>query len=176
MMDATRSIIQQIGLDNAAFNAEFFYDQTSDNVWFLEVNPRISQSHAEIFERVQGISHHSVMVDLALGRKPKPMEKKGKFNIAGHFMFRTFESGLITRIPSDAAIQKLAQRQPGTVVKFQVQTGQHLKDLQGQDMYSYEIANVFIGGRDQMEMLDKYDESLAVLQFDIEKDEDIEIV
>jgi len=43
-------------------------------------------------------------------------------------------------------------------------------------MYSYEIANVFIGGRDQMEMLDKYDESLAVLQFDIEKDEDIEIV
>jgi len=25
-------------------------------------------------------------------------------------------------------------------------------------------------------MLDKYDESLAVLQFDIEKDEDIEIV
>jgi len=27
-----------------------------------------------------------------------------------------------------------------------------------------------------MEMLDKYDESLAVLQFDIEKDEDIEIV
>jgi len=176
MMDATRSIIQQIGLDNAAFNAEFFYDQTSDNVWFLEVNPRISQSHAEIFERVQGVSHHSVMVDLALGRKPKPMEKKGKFNIAGHFMFRTFESGRITRIPSNSAIQKLAQRQPGTVVKFQVQTGQHLKDLQGQDMYSYEIANVFIGGRDQMEMLDKYDESLAVLQFDIEKDEDIEIV
>ena len=91
-------------------------------------------------------------------------------------MFRTFESGRITRIPSTSAIQKLAQRQPRTVVKFQVQTGQHLKDLQGQDMYSYEIANVFIGGRDQMEMLDKYDESLAVLQFDIEKDEDIEIV
>jgi acetyl/propionyl-CoA carboxylase alpha subunit len=172
MMDVTRMVVQQFGLDNSAFNAEFFYDQTSDQVWFLEINPRVSQAHTDIFEKVHGVSHLSVMVDLALGRKPKPMERKGQFNVAGHFMFRTVESGKVVRVPSIKAIEKLRQRQPGTYVKIPVKPGQHLKDLQGQDMYSFEIANVFIGGRDQTDMLDKYDEALAVLQFDIEKDPD----
>ncbi|MCG5495432.1 MULTISPECIES: ATP-grasp domain-containing protein [Ectothiorhodospira] len=172
MMDVARMVVQQFGLDNSAFNAEFFYDQTSDQVWFLEINPRVSQAHTDIFEKVHGVSHLSVMVDLALGRKPKPMERKGQFNVAGHFMFRTVESGKVVRVPSAKAIDKLRQRQPGTHVKIPVKPGQHLKDLQGQDMYSFEIANVFIGGRDQTDMLDKYDEALAVLQFDIEKDPD----
>ncbi len=176
MMDVVRSAIVQIGLDQSAFNAEFFYDQTSDQVWLLEINPRISQAHTDIFEKVHGISHHSVMLDLALGRKPKPMEKSGQFNVAAHFMFRTFESGRVVRIPSPQAIEKLAQRQPGTKVKIPVMPGQHLRDLHGQDMYSFEIANVFIGGRDRTEMLDRYDEALAVLQFDIEKDGDAVIV
>lgn len=175
MMDVARSAIQQIGLDQSAFNIEFFYDQTSDQVWLLEINPRVSQAHTDIFEKVHGVSHHSVMLDLALGRKPKPMERKGRFNVAGHFMFRTSESGRILRIPSDQAIQKLMQRQPGTVVKIPVKPGQHLRDLQGQDMYSFEIANVFIGGRDQTDILDKYDEALSVLQFDIAKDEEAAI-
>lgn len=170
MMDVIRMFVNRIGFDNSGFNAEFFYDQTSDNVWFLEINPRVSQAHTDIFEKVHGISHLSIMVDLALGRKPKPMEKNGKFNVAGHFMFRTFESGKILRVPSSSAVDKLKQRQPGTNVRVPVKPGQHLKDLQGQDMYSFEIANVFIGGRDQADMLDKYDEALAVLQFDIEKD------
>ncbi|MFW5894104.1 MAG: ATP-grasp domain-containing protein [Verrucomicrobiota bacterium] len=176
MMDVARSAVLQFGLNNSPFNAEFFYDQTADQVWLLEINPRISQSHADIFELVHGISHHAVMLDIALGRKPKPMEKRGAFNIAGHFMFRTFEAGRVTRIPSDKAVKKLTQRQPGTTVRIQVAPGQHLRDLAGQDMYSFEIASVFIGGRDQIDMLDKYDEALAVLQFDIDKDTETVIV
>jgi hypothetical protein len=176
MMDVVRLALQQIGVDQSPFNAEFFYDQTADQVWLLEINPRISQAHTDIFEKVHGVSHHSVMVDLALGRRPKPMERRGPFNVAGHFMFRTFESGRVVRVPSAGAIDKLRQRQPGTEVKIAVQPGQHLQDLQGQDMYSYEIANVFIGGRDRTEMLDRYDEALAALQFDIEKDPDTVVV
>lgn len=176
MIDVVRGAVLQIGLDNAPFNAEFFYDQTSDQLWLLEINPRISQAHTDIIEKVQGTSHLSVLVDLALGRKPMPMERKGAFNIAGHFMIRTRESGRILRIPSTAAIEKLKKRQPGTYVKIPVRPGQHLRELRGQDMYSFEIANVFIGGRDQTELLDRYDEALAVLQFDIEKDPDTVII
>jgi len=43
-------------------------------------------------------------------------------------------------------------------------------------MYSFELANVFIGGRDRAELLDRYDEALAALQFDIEKDAETVIV
>ena len=176
MMDVTRAALTQIGLDNCPFNVEFFYDQTNDQVWLLEFNPRISQAHTDIFEKVHGISHHSIMVDLALGRKPKPMARDGQFNLAAHFMLRTFESGKVQRIPSQDAMDKLYRRQPGTYVKLAVQPGQHLSELQGQDMYSFELANVFIGGRDRMDILDKYDEALTALQFDIHKDEEPVIV
>lgn len=173
MADISRLAVTRIGLDNTPFNVEFFYDQTSDQIWLLEINPRLSQSHSDIFEMVHGISHLSVMVDLALGRKPKPMERKGRFNLAAHFMLRTFESGRITRVPSEHAINKLKKRQPGTKVEIKVRPGQHLNELSGQDMYSYEIASVYVGGRDQLEILDKYDEALTALQFDIEKDEEM---
>ncbi len=176
MIDVARIALQQIGLDNSPFNVEFFYNQTDDQVWLLEFNPRISQAHTDIFEKVHGVSHHSVMVDLALGRKPKPMERRGQFNLAAHFMLRTVEHGKVLRIPSPEAIEKLKHRQPGTVVKIPVKPGQQLGDLQGQDMYSFEIANVFIGGRDQIDILDKYDEALTALQFDIQKDEEAVIV
>ena len=176
MMDVVRQVIDRIGFDGAPFNAEFFYDQTSDQVWLLEINPRISQSHADMFEKVHGVSHHAVMVDLALGRKPRAMEKRGRFNVAGNFMFRTFESGRVLRTPSQSALDRLRQRQPMTEVSIDVKPGQHLKELRNQDMYSYQLANVFIGGRDHPDMLDKYDEALAVLQFDIEKDPETEIM
>lgn len=173
MMDVARLAVTQIGLNNSPFNIEFFYDQTSDHIWMLEINPRLSQSHSDIFEMVHGVSHLSVMVDLALGQKPKPMERRGRFNLAAHFMLRTFESGRITRVPSKQAIKKLKERQPGTEVEIKVKPGKHLNDLRGQDMYSYEIASVYVGGRDQLDILDKYDEALTALQFDIEKDEEM---
>ena len=176
MMDVTRQIVTQLGLDNSPFNVEFFYDQTSDQVWFLEINPRCSQAHTDMFEKVHGVSHLSIMVDLALGRKPRPMERRGDYNVAAHFMFRTFERGMVKRVPSQSAIEKLGRRQNGTRVKIPVKAGQHLSELQGQDMYSFEIANVFIGGRDRAEMLDRYDEALTALQFDIEKDPETVVV
>jgi hypothetical protein len=176
MIDLARLAITQIGLDNCPFNIEFFYDQTADKAWLLEINPRISQAHTDLFEKVTGRSHHSVMLDLALGRKPKPFERAGRFNTAAHFMLRTMESGRVTRVPSPEAIAHLGHRQPGTIVKVAVKPGQHLSELQGQDMYSYELAEVYIGGRDQLDLLDKYDEALTALQFDIDKDEQTVVV
>ncbi len=171
MIDLVRLCIQQFEYEQGPFNAEFFYDQTSEQVRLLEINPRISESHADLFEKVHGCSHQSLMLDLALGRTPRTLERKGAFNVAAKFMIRSFEQGRVTRIPSPETISQLSERQPGTLVKCMLRPGQHLSELaRWQDMYSYEIANVFIGGRDSSDLFDKYEEALAALQFDIEKD------
>ena len=170
MIDVARAAVLGIGLDDSPFNVEFFYDQSADQVWLLEINPRISQAHTDMFEKVHGVSHHAVMVQLALGRKPRPLEFAGPFNVAAHFMLRTFDSGRVLRVPSPEALKRLMDRQPGTLVKNLVRPEQHLSELQGQDSYSFQLASVFIGGRDRLEILDKYDQALTALQFDIEKD------
>ncbi len=171
MADISRRAIGEIGLDNSPFNIEFFWDQTYNHVGLLEINPRISQAHTDLFEKVHGISHHSIMLDVALGRKPTPLEYDGEFHRAGNFMLRAFEDGYLKQVPDSDEIARVAKRIPGTVVKLRVQAGQRLSELSGQDSYSYELANIYVGGRDQLELLGKYHQCLEHLTFEIEREE-----
>jgi len=175
MSDITRRIITQIGLDNYPFNIEFFYDQTADEVYLLEINPRISQAHTDIFEKVHGISHLSVMLNLALGQKPCTLGYNGEFNRAANFMLRTFEPGRIKKIPSQEEIKIIKETIPGLEVVLRVSEGVHLTGLQGQDSYSFELANIFIGGRDQRELVERYEKVINGLTFDIEYDDKVHL-
>lgn len=170
MVVVARIVIQQLGLNNTPFNMEFFFDQTADRVYVLEVNPRISQAHGDIFERVHGISHHRVMLHLALGEKPLPLEKQGMYDLAAHFMVRVFDPGTVMGVPGREDIERIKAKIPGCHAEIAVRPGQHLMDLQGQDSYSYEIAHVFVGGADQQDILDKYQACLNELDFDIHFD------
>ena len=171
MADVARRVIQEVGLDDSPFNIEFFWDQTANQVYLLEINPRISQAHTDIFEKVHGVSHHQVMLDVALGCRPRPLERKGDFPLAAHFMLRTFRPGRVVSVPTEEEIRVLTEAMPGTVIKVPVKEGQELEDLQGQDSYSFELANLFIGGRDQTELLAKYERCLEGLTFAIEVEE-----
>ncbi|WP_462280493.1 ATP-grasp domain-containing protein [Salinivirga cyanobacteriivorans] len=175
MADVTRRVVQQLGLDHSPFNIEYFYNPTADEVYFLEINPRISQAHTDIFEKIHGISHHSIMLNLALGQKPKTLGNNGEFNKAANFMLRTFEPGTIKKVPTESEIKILKKFIPSLEVKVQVKEGIHLKDLQGQDSYSFELANIFIGGRDQNELVERYNKCMDGLTFDIEYDEAVQL-
>ena len=169
MMDVARAVIQQIGYAHGPFNIEFFYDQTADQVWLLEINPRASQSHADLFHKVHGVSHLSVVVDLALGRKPRPLPREGRWNVAAHFFSRAYAPGRVTYAPSEAALDRIRARQGDTRIQLMVGKGTDLGTLANQDSYSFELANVYLGGRDRIDVLDRYDQVLTALQFEIEE-------
>lgn len=169
--DITRRVITQIEYDNAPFNMEFFYNQTADEVYMLEINPRISQSHSDIFEKIHGVSHHAIMLSLALGEKPKTLKNQGEFNKAANFMLRTFESGKVLKTPTQNEINILKKFIPGLEININVKEGQHLSELKNQDSYSFELANIFIGARDQRELVEKYHQCVDGLSFEIEYDE-----
>jgi hypothetical protein len=171
MADLARRSIIQTGLNNSAFNIEFFYNSTVNQVFLLEINPRISQAHTDIFEKVHGISHHSIMLNLALGRRPKALEYKGRHRIAGNFMLRLYDSGRVVRVPSREEVEKLQEQYPEMTLKLHVKEGMHLTELQGQDSYSFELANLFLGARNQEELVEKYDDCMNHLNFEIEFDE-----
>ncbi len=175
IMDIARKAITHIGLNNSAFNIEFFYHQTSGQVYLLEINPRISQAHTDLFAKVHGHSHLSVMLDLCLGRRPKVIERNGPFSIAGNFMVRTFEEGRVVQIPGPEQIQKVQKLFPDTKIKILVKQGDRLSELLAlQDSYSYELANIIIGGKNGTDLLEKYNQIFDILTFRIEKEEYIE--
>jgi len=82
-------------------------------------------------------------------------------------MLRVYEDGVVQRVPDEQAIERLTRRVTGLEVQILVRPGQRLSELQGQDMYSYQLASIVIGGRDQEDLLDKYDLALTALQFDL---------
>jgi hypothetical protein len=83
-------------------------------------------------------------------------------------MMRTFFDGKIVSTPSEEALAQLREEQPDTKVKILVEPGATLSELRMQDSYSYEIADVFVGGRDRMDLLEKYARACELLSFEID--------
>lgn len=71
MEEITKNVIAASGLDHSCFNIEFFYNEEQGRIWLLEVNVRLSQSHCDLFAKVDGASSQRVMIDVAKGRVPR---------------------------------------------------------------------------------------------------------
>jgi biotin carboxylase len=170
MAEITRRIIPALGYDNAAFNIEYFWDRERDAVWLLEINTRVSQSHSDLFEKVDGASNQAVTVKTALGEDPAFPQRKGEFFCAAKFFWRLFhlEDGLVRRVPTPEEIARVQREVPGTFVRPQVHEGMRLSELLEQDSYSYAICYLYIGAQSRKELLDAYMYCQEHLPFEIE--------
>lgn len=170
MCELTTTVMQHIGFDNAAFNVEFFWDEVQNRIWLLEINTRISQSHCDVFEKVDGVSHQQVTVDLALGQSPDMPHREGAFPVAGKFFYRVFfDDAVVTRVPDDEELEALTAEYPGTVISLQVEPGQRLSELPEQDSYSYALAYVWMGAESSEALEANYRQLAERLNFEYEE-------
>ncbi|MGD8708764.1 MAG: hypothetical protein PVF40_00130, partial [Ectothiorhodospiraceae bacterium] len=165
MKGYTETVLNHIGLDHTPFNIEFFWDPATDKIWLLEINPRISKSHCPIFQIATGASHHEVAIDIALGRRPDFPRNEGRYPMAAKFMPRVYGDAVVTRVPSEDEIAAIKRSYPELEVHPAVEEGTQLSDLRGQDSYSYEIADLFIGAADETELHQKFQEIMKQLDF-----------
>ncbi len=168
MMEITRKIVSYFDLNDTCFNVEFFFNQTEDQIYLLEINPRTSQSHAELFERIHGYSQFEVLVTLGLGNRPKAMMRHGEFNIAAKYMHRVFQPGIVKRVPTEKEIKALEEEFPGTAFQILVEEGNKLEELPFQDSYSYVLANIHTGAESELALAEKYDRICKKLPLEIE--------
>ncbi|MFQ5643857.1 MAG: acetyl-CoA carboxylase biotin carboxylase subunit family protein [Thiogranum sp.] len=156
MIAVTERFFTAIDFDNGPFNIEFYWESRRDSIWLLEINTRISKSHCPLFRHVDGASHHQVMLDLALGKRPEFPHRQGRYRYAAKFMWRVYEDALVKRVPTQDELRALCSRFPGMEIQLHIDEGMRLSDLKDQDSYSYEIAVIFLGGESQKELLQKY--------------------
>jgi biotin carboxylase len=167
MRDLTKRLMTHTGFDNSAFNIEFFWDEPRDHIWLLEVNTRISQSHCDLFQKVDGVSHHQVTIDLALGRRPDMPNREGAYPVAAKFFHRVFfKDATVARVPTAQDIKAVEEAFPGTHVALQVTNGMRLSDLPEQDSYSYAVAYIWTGAHSHDALVKQYEEILARLPFE----------
>ncbi|MBB5936720.1 biotin carboxylase [Streptomyces zagrosensis] len=163
LRDVSARVVRQLGFDNATFSIEFFYDPRTDTIKLLEINPRHSQSHAVLFQYVDGAPNHHCMISLALGKDPDFPYRKGRYRMAAKWYYRWFADGVVRSVPSRADIERIEREIPGVRVCVLPQEGQRLSDAREQDSYSYEVAHIITGGDSEQELRAKYDHCVAAL-------------
>ncbi|WP_166262062.1 ATP-grasp domain-containing protein [Marinobacter salicampi] len=169
MIDACKRFLEHIGYDNGCFNAEFMWDEDRDQLWLLEFNTRISQSHSEMFIMVDGMSNHEVAIDIALGQRPSMANRQGQFPVAAKCMIpHTHEDAIVKRVPSQKELDELRERFPGMAVMLDIAPGDRLSDLPNQDSYSYHIGTVYLGADTHQEIKERYRQCLEALRFEFE--------
>ncbi|MEV6907838.1 ATP-grasp domain-containing protein [Amycolatopsis sp. NPDC051071] len=169
MKEISVRVMEQIGFDNATFSIEFFCHPESGQACLLEINPRHSQSHAELFEYVDGVPNHDLMVRLGLGKEPGERRQQGGYRIAGKWYHRRFRDGLVTRVPTSAEIADLEAKIPGVKIEVVPEEGTRLSDLPAQDSYSYELAHLYVAAQTEREMESKYRRCTEALRFEFEE-------
>lgn len=168
LTDISRRVVEAIGLERMTFNIEYFWDPGTDAITLLEINPRHSQSHAELFEDVDGMANHEVMLRLALDRDPDFPRGKGRYGVAAKWFIRRFRDGIVRHHPSPEEIEAIQNIVPGTTIALTVHAGDRLSELNKQDSYSYELASVYIGAADEAELTARFEQVVAALPFEIE--------
>lgn len=166
MVAATGRILGHIGFDNSPFNIEYFYHAPKDRISLLEINPRMVEEHVEIFEKVDGLPSQEILVNLALGRRPIFFHRRGPFKCAGKFFLRSFRDARVTRVPDAGDLRRLHEEIPDAVVDFFIREGMRLSDREHQDSYSYKYGFIFLGARNQRELLAKYRRCRQLLPFE----------
>jgi len=170
VIDVAERVLAQIGFDDGCFNMEFFWDEDEDRLWVIEINPRISQSHSKLFEKVDGKSNHEVAVHVALGDEPYFEHGSGPFRHAAKFLYRRYDKSdaVVKSVPGEDDLARLRERQPETVVKITLREGMRLSELIEQDPYTYILAELVIGADGAEELVAKYEDARELLPFELE--------
>jgi biotin carboxylase len=168
LSEVSRRLMSGIGYDNATFSIEFFCDPDTNEITVLEVNPRHSQAHAELFEQVNGFPNHHYMVKVALGEDPG-QQGDGPYAISARYYLRRFSDGLLVRGPSPADIEAVQRDIDGVHVLRRAKDGVRLSDGPSQDSYSFELAQIIVGAGSVEELEEKYERCVAALPFEFEE-------
>lgn len=166
--ETCEKLLRHLGFDNGCFNVEFLWDAQRDQLWLIEVNPRISQSHSELFIQVDGMSNHEIAVQVALG-KPRGLPRgEGPYGVAAKFILSQPEDGRVTRVPLPRVIDDLCRRFPLLQVRSGLKPGMRLSERPNQDPYNLVLGELYLGARDRDELMARYQTCVSALTFEID--------
>jgi biotin carboxylase len=147
--------MQGLGFDNGIFNIEMMYDADADLISIIEINPRMASQFADLYEKVDGTSSYTVLLDIAQGKTPRFMHGQGRYAFAASCVLRSFEDYLVAAVPSEADVERLARLYPDIRVELHATPGRKLSD-EFQDGKSYRYGVVNLGGRDRADVLEQF--------------------
>jgi biotin carboxylase len=167
MKDVATRLVKGLGIRQAQFNIEFFWDEKRDRVWVIEINPRMSYQFADLYENVDGTNSYDVLIDLTLGRQPRFRERGGQYKVASSFVLRTFQGKRLLAIPSQSDVDSFAKQYDDARLRIYGRAGSSLAgEMRAMGSYRYGIVNV--GAGSLLDLFAIYNDALDKLPFRFE--------
>jgi biotin carboxylase len=157
MGEIARRLIGGIGFNNGMFNIEMAYDQESDRLGVIEINPRMASQFADLYEKVDGTNAYETLLDIGLGHAPTFTRRQGRHELAASFVLRTFTDCFVASLPTDAALRRISSSHPDVRLELHASVGRRLSD-EMQDGCSFRYGIISLGGKDRAELLQKFEE------------------
>ncbi len=164
MIHIAEHVMTGIGFDNGLFNIEFMYNADLDTINIIEINPRMCSQFADLFERVDGMNTYEILLDLAVGKKPELLHRRGTFAIAASFLLRIFSDHYVAKVPSSESINKVMARFPDVRIEVCATQGKKLSNFL-QDGKSYRYGVINLGGHTRDDLLMRFDLCSSLLDF-----------
>lgn len=156
MAETAARVMSATGFTHGLFNIEFRYDAEHDRLGIVEINPRMASQFADLYEKVDGFSTYSLLLDLALGRRPAMVRGAGRHAAASSCVLRRFEDGLVMKCPSEDELERVREAHPDVRIEVLATPGERLSE-QLQDGCSFRYGIISIGGRSREDVLAIFD-------------------
>lgn len=151
MADIATKVMNASGFDHSLFNVEMFYDQKTDKISIIEINPRMAYQFADLYEKVDGINLYNIQSQLATGEPVEVPFRKGQYKVAASFVPRVLKGQKLVSFPEKAAIEKFKSENQDARVRVIAKEGLASLSL-FQDIESQRIAFFNIGSQSYQEM------------------------
>jgi hypothetical protein len=117
----------------------------------------MSSQFADLYEKVDGTNAYEVLLDIALGQKPRMQRQHGFHASAVSFVLREFEDCLVAALPSDTELEAIRLSYPDVRIELHARKGCRLSD-EMQDGQSYRYGIINLGGRNRAEVIRKFED------------------
>jgi ATP-grasp domain len=154
--EVAAKILDAAGFTHGFFNIEFFYDDTTDRLTVIEINPRLGSQLADLYQRTLGLDVYKMVVALAIGDDPATIPRlPTEMHAAASFVFRTFGDEAVPRAPNKRDYAWLAQFDPSALLLSFAKDEMGLK-REKKWLGSHRYATLNMAGRDEIDLHARY--------------------
>jgi len=168
MSELAYRALRALGFDHGAFNVEMIWDEQTDKLQLIEVNPRLAAQFGDLYEKVNGLNTYELLLDLTLDRELRDRSGKGAYGSAASFVFREF-NGAVKVAPDQAQIAWLQSNYPDALLNTYIKEG-HSRWREVKWLGSYRYAVLNLGGRDRHDMFARFEHICEHLRFETTRD------
>lgn len=158
-------VLNGIGYCHGFFNIELIYDENTDDLKIIEINPRMASQLVNLYDRVDGVNSYSILFSLAVGEEPHLPMPRAQFGSAASFIFRSFNHlSSQKKLTKAHEVRVLSQYPDLSLMQYRKKGAGLKREIKWLGSHRYAVLN--LGGNSRDDLFKRFQAVCTALNFD----------